>query len=417
MKNSLIKNIKAKVILDSRQKPTIGVEILTDEGRVFSSVPSGASTGKNEALALPAGQAADNINKVISPKLIGFEVTDQEKIDNFLIKLDGTKNKSCLGANAIYGLSMAACRAAALSLAIPLYRHINQLLLSAAKKSWLSVRPGKPTLPVLAFNIINGGAHAQNKLDIQEFMIVPQEKTLAANLQSGQRIYYRLKQNLLKAYGSRAVKLGDEGGFSPPLDSTGQAIEAIIKAVADVKKAEKTKLALDCAASQFFKNGFYFLEGKKMTADSLIDFYKQLVKQYRLLSLEDPFEENDFSAWSKITGALGRKILIIGDDLLTTNPQLIKKARQLSACNAMILKVNQIGTVSEALQAVLLARSFDWSIMVSHRSGETKDDFIADLAVGLGAEYIKSGAPFPEERMTKYNRLAAIEKELYEKKQ
>jgi enolase len=397
-----IKKIKAKQILDSRKKPTIQVDLFVNN-KVFSSqVPSGASTGKYEAKVLKTAKAIENVNKIINLKLIGKDPSKQKQIDDLLIKLDGTKNKSKLGANALCGVSMAVCRAGAGAKKISLYQHVNDLYQETNKKKCFI------GLPRPAFNIINGGAHAKGGLDIQEFMVIPQENCFSKNLKTGEQIYQKLKQILFKKYGKESIKIGDEGGFVPCFKETEQAINLIIKSAGK----KKIKIALDSAASQFFKKNRYFLEGKKMDRKEMILFYEKIIKQYPLTSIEDPFEEEDFNSWVKITRKFGKKITIIGDDLLVTNPKLIKKAEKKKACNGMILKINQIGTVTEALQAAFLARSFNWKIMVSHRSGETYDDFIADLAVAIKADFIKSGAPFPKERMTKYNRLVKIEKEI-----
>ena len=406
MVNNQIKKIKAKQILDSRKKPTIQVDLFVNN-KVFSSqVPAGASTGKYEAKVLKTDKAIEKINKVINLKLIGKDPSKQKQIDDLLIKLDGTKNKSKLGANALCGVSMAVCRAGAGVKNISLFNQINQLYQEINKKN-ISIKLPKP-----CFNIINGGAHARNKLDVQEFMIVPQEKFFADNLKTGKQIYQSLKKELLKQYGEKSIKLGDEGGFIALLKQTEQAISFIVKAIEKVEKIKKTRIALDCAASQFFKKQKYYLDGKRFNKKELISFYQEMVDKYNLISLEDPFAEQDYDSWSEITRKLGQKTIIIGDDLLVTNTELIKKAKKKKACNGLILKINQIGTVTEALKAARLAKSYKLKIMVSHRSGETNDDFIADLAVGIAADFIKSGAPFPQERMTKYNRLVKIEKQI-----
>ena len=402
-KNKLIEKIQAREIFDSRNKKTIEVKVIVAKKSFSSKVPSGASTGKHEAKAIENRKAIENINNIINLKLVGKNPENQKKIDSFLIKLDGTKNKSKLGANAVCGVSMAICRAGAANKKISLYQHINDLYQEINKKKFFI------NLPRPAFNIINGGAHAKDGLDIQEFMVVPQENSFSKNLKTGEQIYQKLKKILFKKYGKGSIKIGDEGGFVPCFRETEQAISLIIKSAGK----KKIGIALDSAASQFFKKNRYFLEGKEMDRKKMILFYQNLANQYPLISIEDPVEEEDFDSWAEITKKFGKKMMIIGDDLLVTNPFLIKKAQKKKACNGMILKINQIGTITESLKAAALARKYNWKIMVSHRSGETCDDFIADLAVGIGADFIKSGAPFPKERMAKYNRLVKIEEKLH----
>ncbi len=396
-----IKSIKAKEILDSREKPTVEVELETDKGVFLASVPSGASTGKNEVLELRdkdgrgVSKAIENINKIIAPKLKGKDPTEQEEIDKIMIELDGTENKSKLGANAILAVSIAVCRAGAKAKRIPLYKYIAKL-----------VEAGPPrALPVPCFNIIEGGVHAANNLDIQEFLAVPQGKSFSGNLRAGIKIYKKLKEIL-----ESKTKTGDEGGFAPKLSKTSKALDLIIKAAEESKT--KIKIGLDCAASQFYKNDKYKMEDKVFFRDGLFLFYQDLIKKYPIIFMEDPFSQNDWSGFSNITKEFGKNIEIFGDDFLTTNIKRMQEAKEKKACNGTILKPNQIGTITETIEAAKLAKEFGWKIMVSHRSGETEDDFIADLAVGVGADYIKSGAPGPKERMAKYNRLLKIEKEV-----
>jgi len=424
-----IDSIKAREILDSRGEPTVEVDLTTDFGVFQASVPSGASKGKYEAVELRdedgrgVKKAIENIERVIAPVLVkedksSFQpfaaarvskedATCQKRLDDILIKLDGTKNKSRLGANAILAVSMAICRAGAAAKNLPLYKYISNLSISEIDR-----------LPRPCFNVINGGLHAGNELDFQEFMIVPQKNSFSENLKIGTEIYHQLKKTLAKKYGKLATNLGDEGGFAPPIKFPEEAIELILEAAK--KLNYEIKIILDVAASRFFKNGRhpptaqYKMKIGVFTRDGLLRYYEKLVKNYPILGLEDPFAEDDWEGWealslkSKIKEQKS-KFLVIGDDLLTTNPERIKLAHEKDACNAAIIKINQIGTVSEALEAVKLAKSFGWKIIVSHRSGETNDDFIADLAVGIGADFIKSGAPFPKERMAKYNRLLRIE--------
>ena len=398
MKKNLIKEIKGREILDSRGNPTIEVEVQTRFGSFFSQVPSGASKGKYEAKELRDGgkrydgqgvlKAVRNINTVISSKLKGKDPADQEEVDLLLNKIDGTKDKSRMGANALVGVSMAVCRAGAEK--TPLYKYIAKL---AGNKS-------KLFLPVPCFNIINGGAHAGNELDIQEFMIAFPKKSYSQSLQAASETYHELKKELKKK--DFGTNIGDEGGFAPCFKKPEQALDIIMK----VNK--NAKIILDCAPSQFYKNGKYIMKMGTFGREELLKYYLYLIKKYPILAIEDPFAEEDWQAWENIPSNL----LIIGDDLLTTNTERIKIAHERNACNGLLLKVNQIGTITEALEAWKLAKSFGWKIMVSHRSGDTCDNFIADLAVGIGSDFIKSGAPARGERVSKYNRLLRIEEDI-----
>jgi len=411
MKNK-IKTLKAREILDSRGNPTVEVELETDSGKFFASVPSGASVGKYEAIELRDGgkryqgkgvlKAVKNINEIIAPKLIGKDPRNQKEIDQLMIELDGTKNKSKLGANAILPVSMVICRAGAKAKNLTLYQYIAKL---AENRSLL-------ILPFACFNIINGGVHAGNNLDFQEFMICPQKKSFSENLRIASEIYHELKETLSKKYGKLATNLGDEGGFAPPIEFPDQAIELILEAVKKLNYEKEVKLILDVASSQFFKGGKYETKMGIFIQEDLLRYYQNLIKIYPILGLEDPFAEDDFDGWKLLRSKLGSQILMIGDDLIATNPERIKLAKERGLCNAMILKINQIGTVTEALEAAKLAKDFGWKIMVSHRSGETNDDFISDLAVGISADFIKAGAPARGERVAKYNRLLKIEEEI-----
>jgi len=360
----MIKSIKAKEILNSRIEPTVKVELKTDKGLFQASVPSGASTGKYETKELSSLEAIENIEKIIAPKLINKDETKQEEIDKLLSKK--------LGANAILPVSIAICRAGAKAKKLALWKYISQLVKI------------KPSLPLPCVLAVEGGLHAENnKLDIQEFLIIGEfEKT--------KEIYNKLRKIL------GITKIGYEGGFAPEISDPEEILDLIIRAAGK----EKIKIGLDCAATHLKEDSYD------------LDFYQDIVEKYPIIFLEDPFSEDDWKNWQEITNKLGKKISIIGDDLLTTNVKRIKIAKQKKACNGTIIKPNQIGTVSETLAAVKLAKSYKWKIMVSHRSGETMDDFISDLAVGVGADFIKSGGPFKPERLAKYKRLQKIKPEL-----
>lgn len=405
-----ILNVKSREILDSRGNPTVETEITTKKGISRASVPSGASTGIHEALELRDGgrrylgkgvsKAVNNVNKIIAKKIIGKSF-DQETVDQLMIHLDGTYNKEKLGANAILSVSMAFCRAIALEKDVPLYRHIAGLFDNK-----------KLALPVPAFNIINGGQHAGNKLDIQEYMLLPVgAKSFREALEIGSEVYHELKGLLKKDYGKGAVNVGDEGGFAPPMSCYEEPFDYIMDAVEKLGYFKKIKLGIDSAATSFYRHGKYYLEGQELSANDLIDRYMELIKAYPVVSIEDPFVEDDFDAFAKLTKQ-AKKVQIVGDDLFCTNQQRIQKGIIMDSCNALLLKINQIGTITEALDAAKLAMNNKWGVMVSHRSGETDDSFIADLAVGLGNGQIKSGAPCRGERLAKYNQLLRIEEEL-----
>ncbi|MBW2983754.1 phosphopyruvate hydratase [Candidatus Woesearchaeota archaeon] len=407
-----IKKIKAREILDSRGNPTVEADILTTFGIARAAVPSGASTGVHEALELRDGgkrfggkgvlKAVDNVNKVIAKKLVGADCREQEKIDKIMLELDGTDNKSGLGANAILAVSMACCKAGAVLQDIPLYQWLKEL--SKNKKY---------VMPVPCMNVINGGVHAGNKLDVQEFMLFPVgAKSFSQALQFGAEVYHTLKSTIKKKYGINAVNVGDEGGFAPPVAKIDEPMGLLLDAIDRAGHKGKVEIGIDAAASEFFKNGKYFLEGKKLSTAQLASRYEELVKKYPLVSIEDPFCEEDFEDFALLNKKIGKKVQIVGDDLLVTNPKRVKKAIGNKACNALLLKVNQIGSITEAIEAARLAQSDGWGVMVSHRSGETEDSFIADLVVGLGTGEIKSGAPCRSERLAKYNQLLRIEEEL-----
>ncbi len=407
-----IRKIKAREILDSRGNPTIEVDVLV-KGLIFSAaVPSGASTGTNEALELRDGtkkyfgkgvkKAIRNVEKKIAPKLIGLDCTKQRKIDELMINLDGTENKKKLGANAILGVSLAVARAGSFCQKKFLFDYL-------AKESGREV-----CLPRIFFNVLNGGKHAGNKLAIQEFMISPKTKKVKEAVRVGSEVYHILKKMIEKKYGKNAVNVGDEGGFAPPIKKAEEALELIRLAIRRAGYFGKVDLAMDCAASEFYvekrgKEGFYQLH-KKFSKKGLLDYYLQLIKKYKIYSMEDPFDENDFESFAKLREKSG--IQIVGDDLTVTNSELIEVAIKEKSCNCLLLKVNQIGTLTESLDAAKLALAAGWKVMVSHRSGETEDVFISDLSVGLGCGMIKAGAPCRGERTAKYNQLLRIEEML-----
>jgi len=388
----MIRGIKAKIILDSRKKPTVEVGLKTEKGVFAASCPAGASTGKTEAVALPAQKAVENINKIIAHRLLGLDEREQDHIDKFLINLDGTKNKKTLGANAILPVSTAVCRAGARTKKLPLYKYIKELYGG----------PVSVSFPKGCFNIINGGAHADNNLEIQEFMIVPDYNSFSKNLAAAKKVFNNLKKILNKEFGKKGIVMGDEGGFAPPIENDKKALDYILQAIGKLK----VNIGIDAAAAQFYSKGKYKIDNKKLSRSELLVFYKKLIKEYPIIFIEDPFDENDDKGFSLAVKKL-RKVVIIGDDYLTTNIKRIKKAKKF--CSGIIIKPNQIGTITEALEAVRLAKSYGWKIIVSHRSGETMDNFIADLAAGVRADFIKSGAPSKAERLAKYNRLVKIE--------
>jgi len=416
-----IKSLKARQIYDSRGNPTVEVDLYTEKGLFRAAVPSGASTGIYEALELRDGdkskymgkgvsKAVANVNNDIAPKVVGKNVVDQKAFDDFLLSLDGTDNKGKLGANAILGVSMAACKAAAAEKGVPLYRHIADL---AGNTNIL--------LPVPAFNVINGGSHAGNKLAMQEFMLLPiGASSFTEAMRLGSEVYHHLKSIIVAKYGQDAANVGDEGGFAPNIQSNKEGLNLLVQAIAKAGYTDKVKIGMDVAASEFYKDGKYDLDfktenndGKEVrTGEQLAALYQEFVKEYPVISIEDPFDQDDWESYAKLTAALGKDTQIVGDDLLVTNPKRIATGIQKKACNALLLKVNQIGTVSESIQAFKDAKAAGWGTMVSHRSGETEDSFIADLVVGLGTGQIKTGAPCRSERLAKYNQLLRIEEEL-----
>ena len=400
----------AREILDSRGNPTIEAEVFLDDGaRGVAGVPSGASTGVHEAHELRDGgeryqgkgvlKAVENINEKIADEIAGFEADDQRLIDQALIKLDGTDNKSELGANAILGVSIAAAKAAAESAALPLYRYIGG--------------PNAHLLPVPMMNILNGGAHADSGVDVQEFMIAPiGAESFAEALRMGAEVYHALKA-VLKDKGL-STGLGDEGGFAPSVDSTKAALDVIVDAIkkAGFEPGKDVALALDVASSEFFKDGKYHFEGGEHTAEEMSKVYEDLIDQYPIVSIEDPLQEDDWEGYTTLTAAIGEKVQIVGDDFFVTNPARLQEGIEKKAANALLVKVNQIGTLTETFDAVELAHRNGYRTMMSHRSGETEDTTIADLAVALNCGQIKTGAPARSERVAKYNQLLRIEQEL-----
>lgn len=408
-----IKNVKAREILDSRGNPTVEVDVILENGVMGrAAVPSGASTGSREALEMRDGgtrylgkgvlNAVNNVNTVIRDLVVGMDVEDQRAIDMAMINLDGTKNKSKLGANAILGVSMAALKAAALLANKPLYRYIGD---------------GK-SLPRPMMNIINGGAHADNSLDFQEYMIIPMQSSFTEIMRVASEVFHTLK-GILKDRGL-ATSVGDEGGFAPNLASNEEGFKLIIEAItkAGYKPGVDVCLAIDVAASEFFKEGKYVLTGenRSLTTNELINYYDELTKKYPIISIEDPVDENDWEGFTKITEKLGSRIQLVGDDLFVTNKEYLQKGISLKAGNAILLKVNQIGTITETLETIELARAYNYKTIISHRSGETEDTTIAHLAVGLNLGQIKTGSISRTDRICKYNELIRIEEELKEKK-
>ncbi|MDQ2750140.1 MAG: phosphopyruvate hydratase [Actinomycetota bacterium] len=405
-----IEVVGAREILDSRGNPTVEVEVALDDGTLSrAAVPSGASTGAYEAVELRDGgeryggkgvlNAVNAVLDTIGPELVGFEASEQRLVDQALIDLDATPDKSRLGANAILGVSLAVAKAAASSSKLPLFRYLGG--------------PNAYLLPVPMMNIVNGGAHADSNVDVQEFMIAPiGAATFADALRYGAEVYHSLK-SVLKGRGL-ATGLGDEGGFAPSLDSTRAALDLIIEAIGQtgLTAGDDIALALDVAASEFYADASYAFEGTATTAAAMIDFYAALVEDYPIVSLEDPLAEDDWEAWQALTGELDDKVQIVGDDLFVTNPERLARGIELGAANALLVKVNQIGTLTETFDAVELAHRHGYRCMMSHRSGETEDTTIADLAVATNCGQIKTGAPARSERVAKYNQLLRIEEGL-----
>jgi enolase len=416
---SKIKKIYAREILDSRGNPTVEVEIELESGvKAVAAVPSGASTGTYEALELRDKDpkrykglgvltAVDNVNTTIAEALIGMDVEDQKVIDQRMLELDGTENKSKLGANAILGVSLAVCRVAALEQGVPLYKYIATVYKF----------PAKFKLPIPMFNVINGGMHSDSGLSIQEYKVVPNGvKTFKEQLRAGSEIFHALKDIL--ATDEYSIGVGDEGGFAPRLGSNAQALEFINKAIvaAGYKGGEQVNVGVDAAASSFFdekeKQYVFKPENAVLSREVLVNIYNEWIQKYHVISVEDGLEENDWAGWRAMNEKIGEKAMLIGDDLLVTNVKRLKTAIEEKACNAVLIKVNQIGSLTETIDCIKLAQKNKMKIVISHRSGETTDDFISDLAVATGAQYMKSGSLSRGERICKYNRLLRIEEEI-----
>lgn len=414
---SKIANVVGFEVMDSRGNPTVMAEVVLESGVVGSAcAPSGASTGSREALELRDGdknrylgkgvlKAVANINEAIKPLLMGQDASDQRALDTAMIKADGTDNKAKFGANAVLAVSLAAAKAAAIDKGIPLYQHIAEL----------NGTPGKYTMPVPMMNIVNGGEHAENNVDIQEFMVQPvAAPTFTEALRVGAEIFHHLKK-VLSARGLNTA-VGDEGGFAPNLPSNEGALEAISEAVANAgyKLGEEVTLALDCAASEFYQDGTYNLsgDGKKFSAEEFAGYLADLSDKYPILSIEDGMDESDWAGWEVLTRKIGDRVQLVGDDLFVTNTRILKEGIDKNIANSILIKFNQIGSLSETLDAIKMAKDAEYTVVISHRSGETEDTTIADLAVGTGAGQIKTGSLSRSDRVAKYNRLLRIEAEL-----
>jgi len=448
-----LKSLHAREILDSRGVPTVQATLETEKGVFKGSCPSGTSSGKHEAVELRDGgerffgkgvlKAVKNIEDTIANAVLNKEFVNQKDFDDFLIKLDGTENKSNLGANAILPVSIAFCRALACEKNQKLFEFIRSIAQSCHSESRSCHSEGNPeeshgrgpsliaqgdkpgiqgdkgisqgdnfSMPIPCFNILEGGKHAGNNLEVQEFMVVPLFETFKENLRAAAEVYFYLKLLLIKNFGETSMNTGYEAGFAPPFKKTETAFEFLLKAIGKAGYEGKFKIGLDIAASELLHKGEYKVNGKMLSQEKLVKYYINLNKNYPLAFIEDGFGEDDETGWQKLESGIRNQesgIIVVGDDLTVTNPERIKMANQEKLCNGVIIKPNQIGTVTETIMAVNLAKSFSWKIIVSHRSGETTDDFIADFAVGVGADFIKTGAPAGGERVAKYNRLLEIE--------
>jgi enolase len=410
MSDSKITKVWAREVLDSRGNPTVEAEVSTSTVTVTAIAPSGASTGSHEAMELRDGgaryggkgvlKAVDTVRMTIAPVIIGMDVTDLRAVDMAMIILDGTENKSRLGGNATTAVSYACAKAGAIVKGVPLHEHLGK---------------GSHMLPVPSMNVINGGKHAGGNLRPQEFMISPiGAKTFADSLRYGTEVYQILKTVLKDAYGVGAINVGDEGGFAPPMNTVREALDTLVKAIekAGYVAGKDVSLAMDPAASEFFEDGEYIIDGRRLDPGQMVGFYEDLLKDYPIISLEDPFDEEAFDTFAKLTKDVGKKLQIVGDDIFVTNVKMLRKAVPMGAGNALLLKVNQVGTITEAMEASDFAFKSKYNVMVSHRSGETEDTTIADIAVAIGCGQIKTGAPCRAERTCKYNRLLRIEEAL-----
>lgn len=414
--NSSINQIHAREILDSRGNPTVEATVILEDGSTgTAAVPSGASTGTHEALEMRDGgkryggkgvlKAVGNVNKQIARALKHVDALDQRAVDGIMLKLDGTENKKKLGANAILAVSLATARAAAVSSGMPLYKYLRHTF-KLPEKKW--------SMPVATMNVLNGGRHANNGLAIQEFMIVPMHKSFAERVRIGAQVFHTLAGLLNKKKFTTGV--GDEGGFAPALPSNEQALKLLVEAIkaAGFTPGKQVALAMDLAASEFYEKGKYFLDGKKkpLSAEGMIKVLESWMKKYPLISIEDPLAEDDWNNWAEVTKKLGKKVSLVGDDLFVTNVKRVQQGIDKKVANAVLIKVNQIGTLSETIDTIYLAKKHGYKVSVSHRSGETADTFIADLAVAVNSEFIKTGSLSRSERVEKYNRLMKIEMEL-----
>ena len=401
-----IKEIFARRIIDSRGNPTVECDITLDNGMVArAAVPSGASTGAHEALELrdfgaaymgkDVTKAIANVNEIIAPAIVGMNPEAQREIDNKMLALDGTPNKAKLGANAILAVSMAAAKAAAMAKKVPLFKHLGDLFGNS------TFNQPKPMM-----NIINGGSHAANPIDVQEFMIIPQAETIGERIRIGAEIFHKL-QKVLKGMG-QPTNVGDEGGFAPNLESTRAALDTIMKA----GEGYDFKLALDVAATEFYKDGVYHFEGKELSSAEMVEFYAQLITEYPFVSIEDGMSEDDWDGWKMLTDRIGDKVQLVGDDLFVTNPERLKRGIDNGIANAILVKLNQIGSLSETFDAIKMAKDAGYNTIISHRSGETEDTFIADLSVGVNAGQIKTGSMSRTDRTAKYNQLLRIDEVL-----
>lgn len=408
---STIVDIRGREVLDSRGNPTVEAEVVLESGAVASAiVPSGASTGINEALELRDGdkkrflgkgvlKAVENINNKIADLIIGEDSLDQVRIDRLMIEADGTENKSNLGANAILAVSLAVAKASAIELGLPLYRYIGGV--------------NAKVLPAPLMNVINGGAHADNELDFQEFMIVPVcGGSFKEALRAGVEVFHTLK-SVLKQKGY-STNVGDEGGFAPALKSSKEALDMLMLAIekAGYTPGEDIYLALDAASSEFYENGIYRFEGRELSSDDMIVLYEEMVGTYPVVSIEDGLAETDWAGWKNLTDTIGKKVQLVGDDLFTTNPRIIRDGIKAGVANSVLIKLNQIGTLTETLDAIEMAKANNYTAIISHRSGESEDSFIADLAVATNAGQIKTGSASRSDRIAKYNQLLRIEEEL-----